>query len=201
MPDNSFQRSSEQWVKAVRNDEKGAFRELFFTFHEPLCHFAAQYVRASDIAEEVVQEVFAKFWEQRDDLDPDQSIKAYLYRSVKNKAIDFQRRHKTEKKYLERATQDDIDRTKAPKVKLEKKSEFEVAAQRAIENLPKRSQRVYKLSRKDGLTYKEIASVMDISHKTVESQISRALKKLRKKLRPHLTAILIAFLSAVQPYI
>ena len=166
------------------------FVSSFFTFHEPLCHFAAEYVRSEHIAEEVVQEVFAEVWKKRENLDPNQSVKAYLYQSVKNRALDFQRRHQTEQKYLKRATKGSQVKTEEPKISLEGKSEFKIAAQRAIENLPKRGRQIYKLSRKEGLTYREIATVLDISPKTVESQMSRSLKKLRQELRPLLSIML-----------
>jgi len=194
--DNRFHRSSKEWIAAIEKDEERAFRELFFTFHQPLCKFAARYIYSAHLAEEVVQEVFGQVWEKRKKLDPEQSIKALLYQSVRNKTLDFQRRRKTEQKYLDKLKHDRSTTTEHPEVTLQEKTRFEAAAKQAIKELPERGHRIYMLSRKDGLTYKEIAQVLDISPKTVESHMSRSLKKLRKKLKPYLTVILLAISTA-----
>jgi len=175
------------WIKKIRKGDKKAFEKLFLKFYDSLCNFAWRYVRSSYIAEELVQDAFLAVWESRDELDTKKNIKTYLYQIVRNKALnhlkhqEIAEKHNTHIEWLNSATISQIH-------DFEEDSDFIEAAQRAIEDLPERALQVYKLNRKDGLTYKEIAEVLDISPRTVESQISRALKKLKQNLSEYLSS-------------
>lgn len=168
----------------IKNIQKGnpeAFKKLMKRYFRELADFAFHYVKSSQAAKDVTQDVFANIWEKRDSWHPNQSIKMYLYLSVKNEALKEIRNRKIERKYIKAYKKEQ----KISKFDSQEDNEFEQfkkVAQRAINELPSRARMAYKLHRRDGLTYKEIAKVMEISHKTVESQIGRALKILRSKL-------------------
>jgi len=180
-----YQLNEEECVDAVRRGEESAFKKLFLTYYDLLCNFSWRYTRSKAVSEDLVQDVFVDVWNMRESLDPQKSISIYLYQAVKNKAIDHLDHQKVVRKH-----QLDEDQTDKNIVYIKKTMneewEFIRAARHAIDELPFRAQQVYTLHREDGLTYQEIAEVMDISVKTVESQMSRALDILRASLSKYL---------------
>lgn len=185
-----------QWIERISEGDRKAFEKLFLKFYDSLCRFAWRFVRSSHISEELVQEVFLEIWELRDSLDPEKNIKSYLYRSVRNKALNHLKHEDLADEYnkkIEWLNPSPVTQLHS----LEEQTEFERAAKKAIENLPEGARNIYKLSRKDGLTYREITEVLDISPKTVESQMSRALKILRQSLSGYLPSALIVLFSKV----
>lgn len=187
----------QQLTNAIRSGDERAFEQVFRKYRKRLIRFAYSYVQTISVAEDLTQDAFLKVWELREALDPQSSIRAYLYQSVRNSALDYKKHQAVEEKnYMslrlthELQSRVEVDDTDA--------GEFIEAVQAAIEKLPKRGKEVYKLSRTDGLTYKEIAKVMEISVKTVESQMSRSLKLLRSALSDYLPAlIIIGFIDKV----
>lgn len=177
--------NEEKWVEGIRKGEENAYKKLFLKYYEPLCNFAWRYTRSKAISEDLVQNVFTKLWTLKETLDSQKSIRVYLYQAVKNEALDYISHQK-----IVRESRVQIvnirERTAHQKEKPPDQTEFIEAAQEAINNLPNRARRVYKLHRVDGLTYREIAEVMDISVKTVESQMTRSLNMLRNHLRKYL---------------
>lgn len=175
----------ERWIEKIKNGDRKAFKNLFLRFYDPLCQFSWQFTRSQHISEELVQEVFLAVWKSKETLDPQKDIKSYLYQSVKNKALNYIKHKELAEEYNNK-----IEWLSPTPVTQQhnyrEQSEFVEAAQKAIEDLPGRARQIYKLSRKDGLTYKEISAVLDISIKTVESQMSRALKILRKSLSQYI---------------
>lgn len=174
-----------QWIEAIRNGNEHALEELFLTYYAPLCKFVWRYVRSNHVAEELVQDVFANIWEKKEMLDPGGEIKTYLYQSAKNRALDHIKHKKVVNQYRSKIAKTEKRIVHQEPIQSEETA-FVKAARNAIEELPERARQVYKLHRKDGLTYKEIAKVMKISIKTVESQMSRALNILRNRLSRYL---------------
>ncbi|MFH5885408.1 RNA polymerase sigma-70 factor [Halalkalibaculum sp. DA3122] len=177
------------WVKAVQKGDKQAYRMMFEAWYDPLLRFAFRYVESRAIAEGLVQEVFLWIWQNRADWEVRGKLKTYLFRAVKYEAIDHLRKDRTRDKYVEKFSE--IRETKVePKLpETDDESEFIRATQQAIEELPERARMVYKLSRLEGLTYKEIAQVLEISPKTVETHMSRALDYLRDRLKKFLPVL------------
>ncbi|WP_372634396.1 RNA polymerase sigma-70 factor [Fodinibius sp.] len=173
------------WIINIKGGDRKAFEKLFLRFYEPLCQFSWQFTHSRHISEELVQEVFMAVWKSRKTLDPQKDIKSYLYQSVRNKALNYIEHEQLAEEY-NREIEWLSPAPVTQKHHYGEKSQFEKAAKKAIEHLPDRARQIYKLSRKDGLTYREIADVMDISVKTVESQMSRALKILRNSLSQYL---------------
>lgn len=182
------------WTEAVRRGNKQAFEELFKEYYFLLTRFAWRSVKSKAIAEELVQDVFAQIWEERTTWAPSGSVKAWLYKAVKHRSLDHLKHQKVRQQYDPQW----MDQYSNPIIEFEddyREKQIREALQRAIEELPPRSRMTYKLHRLDGLTYQEIAQVMDISVKTVESQMTRTLKMLRNRLSNLLALLLTIVLG------
>jgi RNA polymerase sigma-70 factor, ECF subfamily len=161
--------------------DHNAFRQLFELYYKPLCRFAAGYVSDQDSLEEIVQQVFINLWNQRETIDPGKSIKSYLYTSVKNRCLNHIRDNKKFRNYyldveLElEIPVSDIDKTEM--------ADLEKQVADALEKLPEKCREVFMLCRFEEMKYKDVALKLDISQKTVEAQMSKALKILREELK------------------
>jgi RNA polymerase sigma-70 factor (ECF subfamily) len=171
-------------VSRIKSGDQFAVKELFRRYYSSLCRFTYKFIYSKEDVEDIVEGIFEKLWINRDKLDPSQPIKGYLFKSVRNQALDFLKNRKNRNARLgdeEYARESDQDPMKDLCDK-----DLAIAIQKAIERLPKKCRIVFTLNRQDGLTYSEIASVLEISEKTVENQIIRALKHLRKDLREYI---------------
>lgn len=177
--------NKKELVQGIINGKQWAFKAVFLRHYEALCNFCWRYTKSKAVSEDLVQEVFADLWDLKDTLDPDGRLKVYLYQAVKNKAYDYLAHQKVVRKYEGDHSCEQEEIVHQKKITREDKT-FIKAARRAIDDLPPRAQQTYMLHREDGLTYREIAKVMDITVKTVESQMSRALDILRSRLRDKL---------------
>lgn len=174
--------NEKEYLQGIIEGEKWAFRAIFLQHYEPLCNFCWRYTRSRAVSEDLVQEVFADLWELKETLDPNKSLKVYLYQAVKHKGHDYLAHQKVVRKYQADQRYDQQEVVHQKKISQEDNT-FIKAARQAIDALPQRAQQTYVLHRQDGLTYREIAEVMDVTVKTVEVQMSRALDILRSRLR------------------
>ncbi len=171
----------QEFIEKIRQGDEEAFEQLFNEHYLKLSRFAWRYVKSKAVAEELAQDVFADIWDEHTEWQPAGPIRTYLYQVVKNKAIDYLRHRQVQREYDPQW----MEEQEQPAVHFEdpaEKEQIQEAIKREIEALPARSKMIFKLHRYDGLTYKEIAEVMDISIKTVESQMTRTLKRLRERL-------------------
>jgi RNA polymerase sigma-70 factor (ECF subfamily) len=171
--DFSASRSDPELVGAIRDSDAGAFKILYFRYHDPLFRYVWYRTRSPEFAKDALQEIFTRLWRNRRSLDPEKSVKAYLYRIAHNLLVDNFRKEDQMKVYRTRGQSAD-----APEDDLE--SRLDVQA--AVESLPDDIRTAFMLNRYQGLKYAEIAEIQGISIKTVESRISRALDILRKIL-------------------
>lgn len=173
------------------------FRNLFEKYFLPLKVHAKHFTGNEDISEDFVQDTFTKLWEIRYSFDFHGSVKSYLYQTVQNKCINYLKRLKVEEKYrnfnklkireAELFSNDFIENHVGSI--LEK--ELSESIRNAVDGLPDRCKETFLLSRKKGLTNKEIAIELGISTKAVERNMTRALSRLREILRNYLTTTLI----------
>ncbi len=157
-----------------------------------MCSFARQFLFDSEMAEETVQEIFVKIWEKREQLNIETSVKHYLFRSVRNHCLNLLQHEKIKKQYASKileANHAEIDPEQYfIEVDLLKRIE------RSIDSLPPKRKEIFRLSREQGMKYKEIADTLNISIKTVEAQMGLALKHLRDELKDFNNHFLTLFL-------
>ncbi len=165
------------------------FEQYFREHFQALVGFAMGYVPDSDTASEIAQEVFINFWNKRDTISPDQNIKSYLYISVKNRCLNFIRDNKKFRSYF---LDVELEMEMAVSVP-DKLEQSEVASQieNAMGKLPEKCRQVFELSRFEELKYREIAEKLNISVKTVEAQMSKALKILSSELKGLLIILIL----------
>src|SRR5262245_51008621 len=172
---------AQAWVRRMREGDVAAFEAAFRAWYGELCSFVRPQMGSAHAAEEIVQEVFLRVWRARASLDPEQSLRAYLYRAARNTALNQLKRRRLETRWLIEAAAAPaplaVDADQETQV-----NELQTALQNALESLPERCRLVFTMSRHQGLTYAEIATALGISVKTVETQIGRALKLLRSRL-------------------
>ncbi|MEZ4906983.1 MAG: RNA polymerase sigma-70 factor [Saprospiraceae bacterium] len=160
--------------------DKKSLEILFNENYEILCNVANTFVNDTDFAEDIVQEVFVNLWHNKEKLLINSSLKNYLFSAVRNKSIEKLRRKKLEDKYikseLEKADShiDEADESE--------KNEKIAKMITAVENLPEKCKMIFKMAKMDGMTYKEIADELDLSVKTIESQMRRAFILLKEAL-------------------
>lgn len=162
------------------------FRELF----KPLCSFSIKYVGDLDDAKGLVHEVFVSVWEKMDTLPADLNYKSYLYTAVRNRSLNFIRDRKKHV-MLEHVAERDLAEANDPMVAAELAREIEMA----IASLPEKCRMVFELSRSEGLKYAQIAEKMEISIKTVEAQMSKALSVLREHLKEFISLLIFLFIQ------
>ncbi|TVQ04559.1 MAG: RNA polymerase sigma-70 factor [Balneolaceae bacterium] len=176
-PDND----QELWQEFILEKEEYAFEILYKKYYESLSRFAWRYVKSKAVAEEIVQETYTDVWISGDSWEINGSVRSYFYRIVRNKCLNHIKHLQIKEKY-DPIWLEDYYQQETGYIDERREKQIRAAIQNAIEELPERSRMTYMLHRQDGLTYDEIAGVMDVSVKTVESQMSRTLKILRKKL-------------------
>lgn len=154
-----------------------AFKQVYHTYFEPLCRFADFYSSDKSVAKDVVQQVFLKLWESGKDVREISNIKSYLFTSVKNQVLNDQRKNRVmeELESEEVAADFNISDTLDGQ-------ELQEKIERLIESLPEKRRYIFRLSREEQQSYKEIAELLDISPRTVENQISKALKYLKEQI-------------------
>jgi RNA polymerase sigma-70 factor (ECF subfamily) len=169
-------------VNRLINKDKRAFELVFNQYYSIMVLYASRFMDTKEEAEEIVQDVFVKFWEKCDSLSEDSSIKSYLYRSVHNSCLNSIKHEKVKDGYrqyviqmMESSYQNEFD--------IEDPDILRNRINEEIDKLPPRCAEIFKLSRFEGLKYQEIADHLEISVKTVEVQMGKALKVLRESLQ------------------
>ena len=183
---NTISNSEELRKSIFQNSDFLSFEELFHSNYSKLLALAYYFMKSQVQAEEVVSEVFLKIWRDRKSIRIKTSLNAYLNMAVKNKCLDLLRATKKQtdsdpQPYLD----DSISKLTSPLDELVS-NELQNKIESAIEKLPNDRKRVFRLSRDNGLKYREIADHLQISIKTVETQMCRALKQLRNELDEYL---------------
>lgn len=162
----------------IQKGESLSFESLFKKYYASLCVFAVRYTHDLDSAREIVQNIFVYLWENRTDVKIDRSVKAYLTVSVRRNCIRFVQQQRPT------TSIDAISEDEHLADDLHDSLELEELYQQlldAIEQLPDQCKRIFKLSRFEELKYSEIAEKLGLSVKTVEAQMGKALKALRKR--------------------
>ncbi len=178
-------------VKMVTLDHNQmAFREIYMRYADPLLHLAFRKTNCKQAAEDIVQITFLKLWTHRDKLKINHSLKAYLYTSTKNNVISFYLRQLSKKTTTLESVQEELP----PQYNTQQDINYSFTLElynESLQELPEKCREVFVLSR-NGYSLKEIAILKNISPKTAEVHIGKALRYLRKKLKGNLNLFLIA---------
>jgi RNA polymerase sigma-70 factor, ECF subfamily len=169
----------EKFVEGLKNGDEKVFEELFKTYYIPLCEYCLRYVSDPDIAEEIVQDLFFRMWIKRDEININTSMKSYLYMALRNHAINHINHLKIHDKYhqfIQIRAKTDIDY----QIDVLEEKDMERIMKKAVAMLPEKRRQIFEMSRFENMKYHEIAEKLNLSVKTVESQMSKALENLRK---------------------
>ena len=180
-------------IQGLKTKNKIVFDFVFHYYYSCLCAFAEQIVGSANISEDIVQDLFVKLWIKSEQIEITSSLKNYLFTAVKNQSLDYLKNEK-------RKTQ--LNNSELRLKSYDEnlclfwlaESELEVVVQKSLNYLPPRCKEIFVLSRLEGLTNMDIAEKFNISKRTVELQISNALKQLRTDLKPYLSILLLIFL-------
>lgn len=169
--------------------EKPQFEQLFREHFLHLANFARQYVGDEDSAKEITQKVFISLWENRDKIDTQKSIASYLFTSVKNRCLNHLRDHKKYRSSILDLEGHDFDLSVEPDHGELAELEHKIGI--ALDSLPEKCRTVFEMSRFHDKKYKEIAEALEISQKTVEAHMSKAIKALRVHLQDYMSFLLL----------
>lgn len=170
-----------EWARRIKASDEAAFSELFHHLYTRMVKFAWRYARSKTLAKDIVQESFVNLWNKRSSIDPDQSLMAYLFQIVRNQALNYLRDHSSESVSLDDLSPGSLSSTdQIPEVV---SSDDKTGKQmlELIDQLPDRQREAIRLSRFEGLDHEEIAYVMNISDRTVNNHIVKAIKTLKKE--------------------
>jgi RNA polymerase sigma-70 factor (ECF subfamily) len=179
--------SNDAFMHAIKND--GAAFEQFFKLHfAALCTWCQRrYAFDTDITKEVVHTAFIKLWKARSTLPPDMQVKAFLHKVIINTSLDILRHAKVRERFEQYVRQrNEATGSGIPQENYDAKK-LRADIDTAISELPEQMRTIFELSRFEGLKYAEIARQLNVSVNTVETQMGRALKKLRVKLAAYLS--------------
>jgi len=166
----------------IRGGDEAAFDTIFRDNYAHLVRMAESVVRERALAEEIAQDVMLELWRRRESIEVEQSFRAYLLRSTRNRALNHVRHQRiVQREATIAAAVAESARAQSAEDEM-LGSELERAVHQAIASLPEKAREVFQLSRDRGLKYSEIAVVLDISVKTVEKRMGQALAELRDRL-------------------
>jgi len=174
----------------TRNGNDFDFNELFNSYYSTLCLFSNKFLNDINLSRSVVQQVFVELWVKREKLSIKQSIKSYLFSSVRNASIDYLRKNKNRTDTLNL----NDEKYQTPFRDLVEESELNEKINHAINDLPEKCREVFIACRFDGLKYAEIAEKLHLSVKTVEMQMGIAIKRLRTCLSEYQMVNLLVFI-------
>lgn len=173
------------FVKIKHHGEYSAFENLYRKFYSALTNYAYRYMKSREKADDMVSEVFYKLWNKRSSIAVTTSLQSYLFTSVRNKCLD-QLRTEGRVNQCDDSLLIEFDSACATPLQYTVGEELRKKIESAIEALPKDRRKIFRMSRDNGLKYKEIAATLGISIKTVETQMGRALRFLREELNEYI---------------
>lgn len=172
--------------KIAYRDDTGAYKQLFLLYHKRLLNFSVTITHSKESSEEVVSDVFMKIWTNRKTLPTIENFHLYIYIVTKNLSINRLLKEKKENTFSLDEVKIDITNIYSDPEQLMITAEMQKRIQAAIQSLPPRCQLIFKLIREDSLKYKEVAELLNLSLKTIENQMTIALKKISDSIRFHL---------------
>ena len=177
----------------INKGNKQSFELLFRTYYASLILFARTYIPDQDDCEEIVQGFFLKLWEDRSKINITNSVKSYLFSSIRNRCLNQIKHEKIKQEYQNQVMNSPADELSISNYFIE--PDLIEKINNCINELPPRRKEIFILSREHGLKYREIADQLGISIKTVETQMGHALQELREKLKDYKHLLISFFIS------
>jgi RNA polymerase sigma-70 factor (family 1) len=169
----------------IASDNQKAFKELYCLFFAKLFNFAISYVHKKEIAEELVNDVMVKVWNKRQVITEIQHLETYLFVAIRNHSLNYLSSYSSYHVAIDReGNQAKVIQLNDPEKELEWK-EISFQLDKTIAQLPGQCRTVFKLIREEGLRYKQVAEILNISPRTVETQLFRAMRKLDKVIQAY----------------
>jgi len=175
-----MQKISKTLLEKLQKGDQGAFEELYLSFKEPALRFCNSILKDTEETENIIQEVFIKIWNRKESINPELNFTSYLFTIIKNRVFDYLKevkkndflKEKFWEKILEyQALDNDLKEERFAKIK------------EAVEGLSEKRKRIIKLNYKEGKSYDEIATQLNISKNTVKNQLVKAKQVIRKQLK------------------
>jgi RNA polymerase sigma-70 factor (ECF subfamily) len=185
-----MQQSENDLSAEFLNGNENSFEMLFKLHYESLCRYAYSFLNDKDEAEDVVQNTFVNVWQKRESILIQSSLKSYLFGMVRNGCLNKLKHEKVKSDYaafsvIPEATHE------ASTASLATSNELALMINNAIDSLPEQCRLVFKLSRFENMKYAEIAKHLNISEKTVENQMGKALRVMREHLKEYLVWVVV----------
>lgn len=181
-------------VGRMMEGDRDAFKYFFNTYYSDLCNFVLIYLKDRVLSEDVVQDIFVYFWESRNKIKIQSSVKAYLFSASKFKSLNLIRDQRIHNQVINKLVQNEVVSDSIEVEYFDNAAQMKQILSDAINGLPERCGQIFKLSKNENLSNKEIAELLGVSIKTVENQMTIALRKLRETLQPYREKLFILFL-------
>jgi RNA polymerase sigma-70 factor (family 1) len=173
--------TDEELVILLKQDDRQAFTEIYKRYAEKLAGFAGSKLYSVDDASDILHDMFVKLWENREQLYITSNLQSYLFTIIRHRIVDKIRKNVTREEYASAQQSLTVAFFPASDKEVEAK-ELQQTIQKLLGQLPARVKEIYKLSRDEGLSNREIAQKLNLSEQTVKNQLSTALKHLKKSL-------------------
>ena len=167
----------------MKAGDRESFNQVFRRYYSPMVRFCIRYVADSDLASEIVQDLFVKLWSNREKISFNTSFESYMLTSVRNSALTYINKERSHAEANLRVFSEESDNTD-PSETLQSNN-LEESYRKILKDMPEKRREVFLASRYDGLKYSEIAEKLGISQKTVEAQMSAAIKQLKDGLKAY----------------
>lgn len=168
-------------IRRIKKGDVGQYESLFRSSYISLVRYARTLVKDQDTAEEIVQDLFCRLWQDKEKITIDSSLNGYLFKSVHNKCLHYIEHNRVVMRHAGEMMYNQADSPESPSDILHYK-ELQAKIARILERLPEKCGKIFYMSRFEGLKYTEIAEKLSVSIKTVEANMGRALKEFRKEL-------------------
>lgn len=179
-----------QLVAELKSGEYKAFERMYETYFMPLCDFALLHTGDKEVSRDIVQRTFLALWESRAQLEIHSSLRSYLYVAVKNRCLNQIKHEKIKQRHAKHHLYVSSVSSNEDRILLK---ELELRIERALLHLPDQCREVFRLSRFEHLKYQEIADRLNISVKTVESHMGKALRLMREELADYLPLLIVMY--------
>jgi len=189
--------SEKQLVEKLKQSDTVAYESLYLLYVQRLYGFVLRMAKSPELAEDVVQDIFVKLWENRQQLDPEQSFKSYIFTMAKNQLLNFIKRKAHESRIVNEILAH-VPRGSRPSDNMILENEIQHLLDEALSSLPPQRKLIFELCRIQGLTYKQAAEQLGLSDSTINSQMVKAIKTVKEFLKEKDVAVPVVVVAMVE---